>query len=472
MFCALAAVSSCSPGAYSSGVTAYSAEWSVSRTASLSGITVWSCSFALGPMFLAPFSELAGRLPVFVPAGLLFVISQVAAAVTRSFGGMLFSRVLAGIGSSVFSTMISGVLVDMYAKEERNTPMAIFAGGTMFGTGFGPVPSGALVQYLGWRWIWYVQVILVGVMVSVMFAVYRETRGSVLLRRKAKALNRWYDEVEKVMSEEQGRNVEGEKAGMQTATHTTIVEGGKAERVRWKVKEDEQRTSIWAMVKLSLVGPFHLLFTESVVFWFSLWVGFAWAILFMAFEAFPLIMRDSHGFDDSQNGAIFAAICVGAIISVPLGIWQGHVATKSSFVPKTPEGRLVLTGIQGILVPIALFWLGWSSFPSTHWIAPVLSVGALTIGVYSTYLAVFNYFSDVYQGYASSANAAQSFTRNVAGGVIPLFTDQMFERLEFQWGCSMLGGIAVLLAFVPFVLIRYGERIRGRSRIAKQLAAD
>ena len=179
---------------------------------------------------------------------------------------MIFSRVLAGVGSSVFSTMISGVLVDMYDKEDRNTPMAIFAGGTLFGTGFGPVPSGALVQYLGWRWIWYVQIILVGVTVSIMFATYRETRGSILLSRKAAALNRWYDEVERVMGEKQGEKAEdGGGAGM----HTTNVQGEKAERVRWKVKDDEKKSSIWAMVKLSLVGPFHLLLTESVVFWFS-----------------------------------------------------------------------------------------------------------------------------------------------------------------------------------------------------------
>ena len=418
-------------------------------------------------MFLAPFSELAGRLPVFVPAGLIFLVSQVAAAVTHSFGGMIFSRVLAGVGSSVFSTMISGVLVDMYDKEDRNTPMAIFAGGTLFGTGFGSVPSGALVQYLGWRWIWYVQIILVGVTVSVMFATYRETRGSIVLSKKAAALNRWYDEVESVMGEEKGEKSGdgGGGAGM----HTTNVQEKEAERVRWKVKEDEKKTSIWAMVKLSLVGPFHLPFTESVVFWFSAWVGFAWAILFMGFEAFPLIMKQSHGFDDTQNGAVFAAICVGAMISVPLGIWQGHLAKKLSFVPQTPEGRLVLTGIQGILVPISLFWLGWSSFPSTHWIVPVLSAGALTIGVYSTYLAVFNYFSDVCRDCASSANATQSFARNVAGGVVPLFTDQMFERLTFQGGCSLLGGIAVLLAFLPFLLIRYGETIRRRSKVANQL---
>ena len=470
MFGVLAAVSSCNPGAYSSGTDAYIAEWGVTRTSALSGITVWSCSFAIAPMFLAPFSELAGRLPVFVPAGLTFLVSQVAAAVTRSFGGMIFSRVLAGVSSSVFSTMASGVLVDMYEQDDRNTPMAIFAGGTLFGTGFGPVPSGALVQYRGWRWIWYLQIILVGVMVLVMFATYRETRGSVLLSRKAAALNRWYDEVERVMGEQGGEKGEEAGAAGLAGMHTTSVQSEKAERVRWKVKEDEKKTSIWALIKLSLVGPIHLLLTESVVFWFSLWVGFAWLILFMGFEAFPLILKQSHGFDDTQNGAVFAAICVGAMISVPLGIWQGHLARKLSFVPKTPEGRLVLTGLQGILVPISLFWLGWSSFPSTHWIVPVLSAGALTIGVYSTYLAVFNYFSDVYREFASSANAAQSLARNVAGGVVPLFTDQMLKKLTFQGGCSMLGGIAVLLAFVPFVLVRYGEVIRRRSKIANQLA--
>lgn len=74
----------------------------------------------------------------------------------------------------------------------------------------------------------------------------------------------------------------------------------------------------------------------------------------------------------------------------------------------TPEGRLYFACIESALMPVGLFWFGWTSFPSVPWIVPTLAVGCATIGIFSIYLAVFNYLSDTYHRYASSALAAQS----------------------------------------------------------------
>ena len=48
-----------------------------------------------------------------------------------------------------------------------------------------------------------------------------------------------------------------------------------------------------------------LLSTEPVVFWFSLWVSFSWAVLYMTFSAIPLVFSTNHHFDLEQNGAVF-----------------------------------------------------------------------------------------------------------------------------------------------------------------------
>lgn len=63
------------------------AEWHVSQVASLVGITTFTSGFAIGPMFLAPFSEIYGRKPVFIATAILFAICQVCCAVTRLYSG-------------------------------------------------------------------------------------------------------------------------------------------------------------------------------------------------------------------------------------------------------------------------------------------------------------------------------------------------------------------------------------------------
>ena len=104
-------------GAYAPASEQLAEEWHVSQTAVYVGITMFTTGFAVAPMVLAPFSELNGRKPVFVVTGILFVLCQLCCAVTRSYPGMLVARFFAGVGGSTFSTMVGGVISDIYHTE-------------------------------------------------------------------------------------------------------------------------------------------------------------------------------------------------------------------------------------------------------------------------------------------------------------------------------------------------------------------
>lgn len=149
--CIATMVTAYAAGSYAPASKQMAAYWNVSDVAIIVGITTFCAGFAIAPMVLAPFSEINGRYPVFVGAGILFVICQICCAVTRSFPGMLVARFGVGVGSSVFSTMVGGVVSDLYHAEGRNTPMALFSGAALFGTGMGPLVSGFVAQNTSWR---------------------------------------------------------------------------------------------------------------------------------------------------------------------------------------------------------------------------------------------------------------------------------------------------------------------------------
>lgn len=461
--CTATALTAYTAGSYSSGGSQMQELWGVSETAIAVGITVFTCGFGVAPMVLAPFSEINGRRPIFVVTGVLFVIFQLICAVTPTYAGMLVSRFLAGCCSSTFSTMVGGVVSDIYHAEERNTAMALFSGAALFGTGLGPVISGVVAYHTTWRWIFYLQVITCGVMMALIAVFFKETRGSVLLSQKAKKLNKWIAQLE--------------SEGCYGFTMPT-PDGSKSllppQRIRWKVKSDEERASLGSMIAISLYRPFHLLFTESVVFFFSLWISFSWAVLYLTFSAIPLVFTASHGFNVQQNGAVFTALSVAAILSTLISVAQEHIA-RTYFTGKRraifdgPEGRLYFACIQSALLPIGCFWFGWTSFPTNHWILPTLGIGCATMGIFSIYLAVFNYLADTYHRYASSALAAQSFCRNLLAGAFPLFTPQLFNAMTFQGAGSFLGGVGALLTIVPWVLVFYGPKIRARSKFASEI---
>lgn len=132
---------------------------------------------------------------------------------------------------------------------------------------------------------------------------------------------------------------------------------------------------------------------------------------------------------------------IGALLATLLSIYQEKLAMRLGKMPNTPEGRLYFTCVESILMPIGLFWFGWTSYSSVPWIVPTLALGCATMGIFSIYLATFNYLADTYHRYASSAIAAQSFCRNILAGIFPLVANFMFTNLTYPGASSLLGGI-------------------------------
>ena len=64
-----------------------------------------------------------------------------------------------------------------------------------------------------------------------------------------------------------------------------------------------------------------------------------------------------------------------------------------------------------------------------------------------------------------------SFFRNLVGSVFPLFTTSLYNKLGVQGAGGLTAGLSALLAMTPFLLYRYGARLRARSPFAQELAA-
>lgn len=537
VLCCLATmVTAYAAGSYSPPTALMEAEFGTSRLAIETGITTFCTGFALAPMILAPFSEINGRYPVFAISGVLFVVFQIVCGFVDNLAGILVGRFLVGIGGSVFSTMIGGVIADLWEKEGRNTPMALFSGSVLIGTGLGPLVCSVMVyRFEGdgakWKWVFWHQVIIDGVLMALIALLFKESRGSVVLSRRAKALNKWYEQREQAGYYGVWMRDSGLVAGTESATEVGSSDGYdtvtgleddekkvaaaaapvagsstglRLVRLRWRVKSDDERSSLAKMISISIYRPFHLLITEPVVFSFSVWVSFAWAVLYLTFASIPYVYETVYGWNIESAGYIFAAMMIGSIIATVIGILQDELLKhpqwmaeawpsggslsentnnlqewtrrdrffallRRRFPTDAPESRLYFTCVTATLLPIGLFIFGFTSKADIHWISPAIGICLATIGIYSVYLATFNYLADVYHIYASSALAAQSCCRNILGGIFPLVTLQLFENLGNAKAGGLLGGIALALTFVPWVLVFFGPKIRARSAFAVKL---
>ncbi|QGI88410.1 hypothetical protein CEK25_003366 [Fusarium fujikuroi] len=358
-------------GAYALASEPLRAKWDISDFLFNLGISLFVVGFAFTPMILAPISETHGRYWTFVSSGIVFFLGTLGCAVTESYAGMMVSRLITGNRAAVFATLTGGVVSDLYRKEDRNTPMALYSMIIMVGASLGPLISGTVVDLLGWRWIFFIQAIAIGITTTTLFFLFEETRSNVLLRRKCFVLN---------------------AVPIKTSAGKLINFGSAMEE-----RLDIEVSIIWR----SFAFPLRLLWKEPIVFCMSLWVSFAWAIMYMQFSSIGLVFRSVYGFDNAAVGAVYTATIVGSIVGIGISLLQETIIKR--VLPhkeplSTPEQRLLSPCIQSVLLPIGLFWFFMTARPDISWISPCVALGSCSMGIFSIYLAVFNYLADTYHG--------------------------------------------------------------------------
>ncbi|BFZ58076.1 hypothetical protein PYCC9005_005134 [Savitreella phatthalungensis] len=409
-------------------------DFNVSRIVATIGQVLFTVGFAIAPMALAPLSEVYGRNSVYYSTYGLFVLLFIPLALSPSFAGLLVLRLLSGIFSSTGSTMVGGTLSDMYISQERGRPMALFSSVTLFGTAFGSIVSAYTTQNpkLGWRWVFWIQLIVNAVLFVVLAVVLRETRGTVLLSRRAAMLRK------------------------------------KTGDSRYMARAELERQSLSILIRHSLTRPFRFLFTEPTIMAFSVWVSFVWGVLYLFLAAIPIVFTQVYGATAASSSLGFLGMVVGTTIGVGLvpfldGLYNKSAIKQPGGQPR-PEARLYGSMVASPLFAVGMLMFGWLAYPRIHWVGVEVGVALASFGIFAIYLAVFNYIADNYGTYASSALAAQSFLRNMFASFFPLFSHQMYESLGVHWASTVLGLTGVLLTAVPYILFFYGPAIRARSK--------
>lgn len=177
----------------------------------------------------------------------------------------------------------------------------------------------------------------------------------------------------------------------------------------------------------------------------------------------------------SISGLTFLPIGIGACIACTLFLYYDSILqrAKSRHAPcSTVEEyrRLPLACLGGPCIIASLFWLGWTSSPAIHWIVPTLAGIPFGIGYLLIFMALLNYLTDAYEMFAASAMAASTCSRCLGGALLPFAAGPMYGKLGIAWTSSLLGFLSLGMCAIPFVFIRYGDKIRGRSEFCQELA--
>ena len=120
-----------------------------------------------------------------------------------------------------------------------------------------------------------------------------------------------------------------------------------------------------------------------------------------------------------------------------------------------------------VLAPIGPLPYGWSAQARLHWVVPKVGAAIFTAGSFVGRGQIDLYLIDYYRPNAVSAQAAASFVLSVFSTVFPLFGPAFYERVGYGWAKTAMAGVSVVIGWpAPFLLWKYGKKLRDRNRYA------
>ena len=97
-------------------------------------VSIYLCGFAIGPMFIAPLSELYGRLVIYHTCNVFYIGFIIGCALSKNTAMFLVFRFLAGCAASGPLTVGGGTVADVIPPAQRGRAMSLFFLGTTSGT--------------------------------------------------------------------------------------------------------------------------------------------------------------------------------------------------------------------------------------------------------------------------------------------------------------------------------------------------
>ena len=126
---------------------------SIPKVALTTGL--YMMGLGLGSVIASPTAILYGKRPVYLVGIILFIISAIWCALSPNYASLVVARIFMGLAVSPVECLPSATIAEIFYLHERAYRLGIYTLLLLSGKNLVPLVSAAIIQGLGWRWVFW-----------------------------------------------------------------------------------------------------------------------------------------------------------------------------------------------------------------------------------------------------------------------------------------------------------------------------
>lgn len=136
---------------------------------------LYMLGLGLGSVLLSPTAILYGKRPVYLCAAVCFILTSVWCALSPNFASLVVARICMGIAVSSVECLPSATVAEIFFLHEKAYRLGIYTLLLLGGKNLVPLVSAAIINSLGWRWVFWIVAMIVGFGLTLLFFFVPET---------------------------------------------------------------------------------------------------------------------------------------------------------------------------------------------------------------------------------------------------------------------------------------------------------
>ncbi|ASU86124.1 MFS transporter [Nocardiopsis gilva YIM 90087] len=138
-------------------------------------VNAFNVAFACFTLAWGSLADIVGRVRAFALGAGIYAVASLASALVGSIYLLDAARALAGLGGAAIFACGSAILATVFDGPARAKAFALFGTVAGIGVSLGPSLSGLITEGLGWRWVFGVHALALGVVLLAVPVIARNT---------------------------------------------------------------------------------------------------------------------------------------------------------------------------------------------------------------------------------------------------------------------------------------------------------